>query len=905
MWDTQRGHMKGNSAFSTNLCWNGTTMFEVAFFVMEFCSSSPFPDLTTLIKEPHKHKKAAWRSVRQVIDGLQTVPAYQLAVWEALLMVAVLCPERQTLYQEASADTTAPRTSEQHRHIHANHIRRLYNSIRNTNAWCSEAAQNWRAVHLRSQDLERRLEALEENALDSDMAPALRRPNLSNQRNTSSSRDANPAVDTRVFLAPVSLVKEKPEQETDGHDTISPPAVLVTHSPGAPYWPLSGEYSCPFTIDGAEVKSVIQAVTRLAETHYGEPAGCTSSEFPSHLRASDEIKERYTTNLPQLLAYAYAHRINQDSQAASTLLSTGHARIGYVGRHRQLAVGFKTSCRSSLDPTKWHGNLVGKAIEKVRTWLQRGHLPELLQPLDHTQVIMPVLGRMVSKGGAKHSIRSSLDPSRMEPVGATNNEPELSKEQHLDEDMQSYLNITPGGHPQEGSTSKMKESAVRPSWVNDVPTVQQSFCEAHYKQYRKWPTQIYVDTNCPTARTEGSSLAFRVSRKLFTPVWIKQLTDPHRSRCSRYLQEHGHWPTQQYAHLKLLPPYPSSNKKTEDKLPVRQNDQQQARWTHQEGEDRQSDSSRDYSKAPARYERSTNTPHTIKKERPNNRPWRSRHDSTPPGWVQRCPPILAAQCRQQFETYGTWPNEDVVQAAIHWTEPQIHGQTQHITDPLPSYQQPRRLAQDRGAARASPYQPTAVPHRSPNKEKPGFLEQRNSQPQETDSWPAEYRQQHMLKQEQAATHLPDQPGTYPCRSLAERLQTQRHPGPKELFDPRKHAYGDQKMRHKDYATYNDTYAAQKAFRAIPKLEKSGSNLRYWACLIRPLVLPSPVHHPQLLLHQLALSAANHEVLSDMIQSAALRAADYKQDAQREAQATSGLQNDNGNTRCPSWFQEAD
>ena len=78
-----------------------------------------------------------------------------------------------------------------------------------------------------------------------------------------------------MFLAPVSLVKEKPEQETDEHDTISPPAVLVTHSPGAPYWPLSGEYPCPFTIDGAEVKSVIQAVTRLAETHYGEPAGCT------------------------------------------------------------------------------------------------------------------------------------------------------------------------------------------------------------------------------------------------------------------------------------------------------------------------------------------------------------------------------------------------------------------------------------------------------------------------------------------------------------------------------------------------------------------------------------------------------------------------------------------------------
>ena len=46
--------------------------------------------------------------------------------------------------------------------------------------------------------------------------------------------------------------------------------------------------------------------------------------------------------------------------------------------------------------------------------------------------------------------------------------------------------------------------------------------------------------------------------------------------------------------------------------------------------------------------------------------------------------------------------------------------------------------------------------------------------------------------------------------------------------------------------------------------------------------------PQLLLHQLAISAANHEVLSDMIQSAALRAADFRQDSQRESQAMSGL-----------------
>lgn len=97
------------------------------------------------------------------------------------------------------------------------------------------------------------------------------------------------------------------------------------------------------------------------------------------------------------------------------------------------------------------------------------------------------------------------------------------------------------------------------------------------------------------------------------------------------------------------------------------------------------------------------------------------------------------------------------------------------------------------------------------------------------------------------------------------------------------------MCHKDYVTYNDTYTAQKAFCNILRLEKSGSSLQYWACLIRPLVLPSPIYHPQLLLHQLTLSVTNHEVLLDMIQSAALRASDYKLDTQWEAQATSGLQ----------------
>ena len=88
-----------------------------------------------------------------------------------------------------------------------------------------------------------------------------------------------------------------------------------------------------------------------------------------------------------------------------------------------------------------------------------------------------------------------------------------------------------------------------------------------------------------------------------------------------------------------------------------------------------------------------------------------------------------------------------------------------------------------------------------------------------------------------------EPAPQPQRSLQQRTYLKSRPGYRELFDPAKHYYADQNMRHKDYISYNDTYAAQKAFWAISKLEKSGANLRYWTCLVRPLVLPSPVHYP--------------------------------------------------------------
>ena len=84
--------MKEHSAYSTGLCWNGTEMFEVVFFVMEFPLPSLFPDLVKLVKEPQEHKNAAWRPVKQVIKGLEEVPAYQMVVWEGLLKITVLKP---------------------------------------------------------------------------------------------------------------------------------------------------------------------------------------------------------------------------------------------------------------------------------------------------------------------------------------------------------------------------------------------------------------------------------------------------------------------------------------------------------------------------------------------------------------------------------------------------------------------------------------------------------------------------------------------------------------------------------------------------------------------------------------------------------------------------------------------
>ena len=111
---------------------------------------------------------------------------------------------------------------------------------------------------------------------------------------------------------------------------------------------------------------------------------------------------------------------------------------------------------------------------------------------------------------------------------------------------------------------------------------------------------------------------------------------------------------------------------------------------------------------------------------------------------------------------------------------------------------------------------------------------------------------------------------------------------KQLFDPDTY-HPTLDPRPEDQVDYNDSYAAQKTFRGIPKLEATGRNLRYWISMVKTLMSPVPRYNPRILLHHLAVSAANHAVLSDMIQSEALRASEARSPALCTKRASSGLQ----------------
>ena len=86
-------------------------MFEIMFFIMEFPLTTHFfsSDIATypsLLKEPHKHKEAAWRKIPHILKGLETLPAYQSVVWTALVGIAVMRPIQQVSH--AIDDLHAP-----------------------------------------------------------------------------------------------------------------------------------------------------------------------------------------------------------------------------------------------------------------------------------------------------------------------------------------------------------------------------------------------------------------------------------------------------------------------------------------------------------------------------------------------------------------------------------------------------------------------------------------------------------------------------------------------------------------------------------------------------------------------------------------------------------------------------
>jgi hypothetical protein len=145
----------------------------------------------------------------------------------------------------------------------------------------------------------------------------------------------------------------------------------------------------PFAVDGFTAKTVTQAVARIADTYYGSPKH-PSPEIPLHLDVPDEVQSRYSFNLPQILTHIYAHKVNQDTNTAAELKLTGHRRIGSLGKSQELSIGCRTKkAQKSSKPHLWKRNLVGNALEQVRTHLYQGQLGTLLRQLDHSHQIQP------------------------------------------------------------------------------------------------------------------------------------------------------------------------------------------------------------------------------------------------------------------------------------------------------------------------------------------------------------------------------------------------------------------------------------------------------------------------------------------------------------------------------------
>jgi hypothetical protein len=202
---------------------------------------------------------------------------------------------------------------------HTLRIDKLAHNLHNTNQWCIQAAQNWMAAHMRFQVMEQRIAHIEQSP------PSVKEASLVDPKATCQSPPFSlalqqvPEVTTQIFLAPVLTESEK---QTDHAQKDTRQVALVSRKPDAPFYKLSHMSIMPFTVDGFTVKTVTQAVTRIADTYYGSPKH-PSPEIPMHLDVPDEVQSRYSFNLPQILTHVYAHKVNQDANTAAELKFTG------------------------------------------------------------------------------------------------------------------------------------------------------------------------------------------------------------------------------------------------------------------------------------------------------------------------------------------------------------------------------------------------------------------------------------------------------------------------------------------------------------------------------------------------------------------------------------------------------
>ena len=200
---------------------------------MEFPSTTRFfsSDVATypsLLREPHKHKEAAWRKIPRILKGLETLPAYQSVVWTALVSIAIVRPIQQVSH--AIDDLHAPIAGRSIKPItiQAKRISRLSHSLRNTNEWCAQATKNWTAAQMQFQILGQRLTRVENKIFDASPSQP---EHVSQPKHTVVDLCTAPPLDN-IFVSPVTVTPDNTGKDVGGE---SPQVILVSHKSETPY----------------------------------------------------------------------------------------------------------------------------------------------------------------------------------------------------------------------------------------------------------------------------------------------------------------------------------------------------------------------------------------------------------------------------------------------------------------------------------------------------------------------------------------------------------------------------------------------------------------------------------------------------------------------------------------------